>query len=925
MKSFTYRHIGSKKSETNTMLQSLSYKNMESFIADCIPDSFISDIQLEKGVSEEDLLKELRTLAKANVEAKSFIGQGYYGAVMPAVLLRNVFENPNWYTAYTPYQAEISQGRLESLFLFQTMVAKLSGMDFANASLLDEATAAAEAMLMAQRVNKTQCKTFCILGSIFDQTFSLLQSKARPLGIEIKCVKDVSELVDDEFFALFVQYPSARGGFKNLRVCRQLCDKKSALLLVAADLLSLYLLEAPGKLGADVVVGSSQRFGLPMGFGGPHAAFFATKECFKRQVPGRIVGLSKDKHGNSAYRLSLVTREQHIRRDKATSNICTAQALLANLAVFYAIWHGQDNMKILALRCHQLAYTLFTALLASPVLECVPPNFDTLTIVFKNLENFLLFKKRSNDLKFLFYFEDTKRECRISFDECSSLKDVETIINLFSDVLECDFALPPLASNPKLSLREDIDLPRIFNNEKSEFWMLRWLKSLVHKDYNLCDGMIPLGSCTMKCNASIYMQALSWPEFSSPHPFVPNEYAQGYFQLISRLEQSLLALTGMDALSFQPNAGANGEYAGLLAIRDYFLSIEESQRQLILIPMSAHGTNPASAKLAGFEVKAVKQLDNGYLDLNHLDEILERDSEKVAALMLTYPSTFGIFEEDVKKITSRLHDIGAKVYLDGANMNAMLGLVKVADLGFDVMHLNLHKTFSIPHGGGGPGVGPVLLKSELADFLPQTTIKNSKIVSAAPYGSALILLISYAYIRLMGKEGLKHCGEMALLHANYLANELEKMGYLIPYKNQQGRVAHEAIVDFRCYKKVGVSEVDVAKRLMDYGFHAPTMSWPVVGTMMIEPTESEDLEELQRFLESMRCIRKELDLISPDHDIQDHPLYHSPFTNQDIMQDHWPYVFSRQKALPLNRSFASVNRLNDKYGDLNFCACLDDN
>eukprot|EP01047_Picozoa_sp_COSAG01_P057015 COSAG01_NODE_6540_length_3615_cov_7.991115_2_plen_930_part_00 len=921
--SFIQRHIGSSKKDQKEMLQNMGYEDINTLINDCIdPKLQCQELNINKALSEAELLAHLQELANKNENFKNFIGQGYYPTHMPAVIQRNVFENPNWYTAYTPYQAEISQGRLYCLFQFQTLIAKLTGMDFANASLLDEGTAVAEAMLMAKRLDKQKRNHLAVIGPCFEQTLSVLNTRAKPLGLQINQYKSLEE-IDTKPFAILSQYPNAQGNIDDLSAIQSYCQENDIRFIVATDLLALMQIKTPGAYGADIVVGSSQRFGVPMGYGGPHAAFFATKDCYKRQVPGRIVGLSKDVLGNKAYRLTLVTREQHIRRDKATSNICTAQALLANIALFYAVWHGQKGLQNIATRVHHLTNSLSENLnkyqnITSPTKKF----FDTLTYICKEKNVFLSIQNEAIKEKVNFYYEESNLEIRISVGEGCTRKDIEIINNVFAKGLQ----VPPVPITNKTIKKESPNtsttLPSLFEKEKSESWMLRWLKKLVNKDYNLTDGMIPLGSCTMKCNASAYMQALSWPSFNACHPFAPKEQVKGYHELFKDLEEDLKAITGMHAISLQPNAGASGEYAGLLAIKAYLESKQENNRDLILIPDSAHGTNPASAKLAGFRVLTIKQLENGYLDEQDLEQKIEKHKKELAGMMITYPSTFGVFEENIKDICNKIHQAGGQVYLDGANMNAQVGLVNPAKLGFDVMHLNLHKTFSIPHGGGGPGVGPIAVKSHLSPFLPDTKSKNARLISAAPYGSALILLISYAYIRLMGKKGLLECSQLALLHANYLAKNLEEMGYELPFKNKRNKNAHECIVDFRKIKRQhNLLEMDIAKRLMDYGFHAPTMSWPVVATMMIEPTESEDKAELDRFLAAMQAISIEINDYIQSKNKDKHVLKHAPFILSEALTDTWQYSFSKKEAFPIKKAYASVKRLNDSYGDINFCAC----
>lgn len=917
--SFINRHISANDFDTQNMLEELGYDSTESFINDCIdPDIQSNSFNDDPEISEFELLKELKDLSSLNKLYKTFIGQGYYNTHTPSVIQRNVLENPNWYTAYTPYQAEISQGRLESLFHFQTLIAKLAGLDFANASLLDEGTAAAEAMLLAKRVDKKNRSVFGILGPIFTQTRSILITRSSELNISLKFISSMDE-IDQDMFGLFVQTPNSEGHVKCLSPTLEICKNYNIVSIVATDLLFLMLFKSPGEQGADIVVGSSQRFGVPLGYGGPHAAFFATKDIYKRQVPGRIVGKSIDIHKNIAYRLTLVTREQHIRREKATSNICTAQALLANIAVFYAIWHGKENLINIAKNIYYLTCYLKEQLSLIPEISIKHDSFfDTLHVICNSYSVFNKVKQKATKEKINLFYIQSELSIRISLDELTRLQDVYLLINLFLDsntTFDSFKNSYPIKQSMK---RDSLDLPTLFLNEKSEHWMTRWLKQLSSKDYNLTDGMIPLGSCTMKLNSSAYMQAISWPEFNQLHPFLPNGQVKGYKKIINYLESKLSEITGMDHVSLQPNSGASGEYAGLLAIKKY----HRNNKNIILIPASAHGTNPASAHLAGFKTVNVKQKDNGYICIDNLKEQLNTHKDNIAGIMITYPSTFGIYEEKIKVVTDLVHQFGGVVYLDGANLNAQIGLVKAAELGFDVMHFNLHKTFAIPHGGGGPGVGPIAVKSFLKKFVPKVNISQQPLISAAPYGSALILLISYAYLRLMGSTGLKRCAFHALLNANYIAHKLKSLSYELPFLNKNRRSAHEVIIDFRKLKKeTGVSEVDIAKRLMDYGFHAPTMSWPVVHTMMIEPTESESKQEIDRFINAMKNIKLEID----DYQKSNFPKYHvlkdAPFTLDEVINSDWPYPYSRKQALPNLRPFAFTKRINDSYGDINFCAC----
>ncbi|MEK9656901.1 MAG: aminomethyl-transferring glycine dehydrogenase [bacterium] len=923
--SFVSRHIGSSSDEQQQMLAFLGYDTFEAFVDDCIPkDLQDSTMDFPAFSSESSFIKHMTDLMAKNKEFRSFIGQGYYPTHTPLVIQRNVFENPAWYTAYTPYQAEISQGRLSCLFNFQTMIAKLTGMEFANASLLDEGTAVAEAMLMLKRLDKRSRTRFSVYGSCFTQTLSVLKTRAEALDISVDLCEEFSDIKEDSF-GLLIQYPDARGNVFALKELVDYCHKRDILIVVASDLMALQLYQPPGDFEVDAVVGSSQRFGVPMGYGGPHAAFFATKNEYKRQVPGRIVGLSKDSSGKPSYRLALVTREQHIRRDRATSNICTAQALLANMALFYAVWHGVEGLRAMSRQIFD-----FTAILAASLdlykgIERVNSSFyDTLSYRCHTMEILASIRTVALDKKVNFFYDDASLELRFSLDELTGPDDLVLINNIFAEALSSDVAeLNYDVSGTILSglERSSLVLPELFLKPKSETWMMRWLNRLVSQDYSLVDGMIPLGSCTMKCNAAVYMQPLSWAGFNGVHPFVPLDQVKGYHDIFSELEKVLMQITGMDAVSLQPNAGSSGEYAGLLAIKSFLKSQGQGHRDIALIPESAHGTNPASARLCGFSEVKIKQLANGYIDVDDLAAKLDSYKDRVAVFMITYPSTYGVFEETIKDVCDRVHSVGAQVYLDGANMNAQVGLLKPGLLGFDVMHLNLHKTFAIPHGGGGPGVGPIAVKSHLIPFLPVKDIHSLPLISAAPSGSALILLISYAYIFLMGDAGLLRCSQVALLHANYIAASLEKIGYVLPYKNNKKRCAHELIVSLKDLKKEGVFDSDIAKRLMDYGFHAPTMSWPVVSSLMIEPTESEDKAELDRFISAMKHIYDEIDDFLQCTDRSQHFLKFAPFVRDELMSEDWAYSFSRQAALPLNNAKATVKRLDDSYGDKHFCAC----
>jgi glycine dehydrogenase len=882
------------------------------------------------------MLQSLKAIGEKNIVAKNFIGQGYYGTITPSVILRNIFENPGWYTQYTPYQAEIAQGRLESLLNFQTMVTDLTGMDIANASLLDEATAAAEAMAMIfNHINKSevisQPKLF-VDEAIFAQTKSVLQTRATPIGVELVTGDFKTATIDGGFFGAILQYPNANGAIQDYTSFIDQVHQVGGMVILVADLLSLTVLKSPGELNADVAVGNTQRFGVPMGFGGPHAAYFATKDAFKRGMPGRLIGVSIDAQGNRALRMALQTREQHIKREKATSNICTAQALLANMAVMYAVYHGPDGLKAIATRVHALAQGLAQQLESLGVQQVNEFYFDTLHLTgFDANKLFELANKEAINFN---YF--TNGTVSISIDETTSVKDIQSIVHLFETLTgKTANALNANIKNaaiPAQLVRTSNYLTHpVFNTHHSETQMMRYIKQLENKDLSLNTSMISLGSCTMKLNAATEMIPVSWPCFGGLHPFAPASQTIGYQEIVKELSAYLCQTTGFTACSLQPNSGAQGEYAGLLTIRSYHAARNEPHRNIVLIPISAHGTNPASAVMAGFKVVVVACDAAGNIDVADLTEKAIQHKDNLGALMVTYPSTHGVFEETIMDICNTIHVNGGMVYMDGANMNAQVGLTSPGNIGADVCHLNLHKTFAIPHGGGGPGVGPICVNDKLAPFLPGH-IKNgdaTNAVSGAPLGSASILLISYAYIKMLGAKGLELATSYAILNANYMKSRLEK-AYTILYTSKNGTCAHEFIIDLRPFKQTaGIEAEDVAKRLIDYGFHAPTMSFPVAGTIMIEPTESEDMAELDRFCDALLAIHAEIVAIETGRfDKTDNPLKNAPHTQHVICANEWSHSYTRQEAafpLPyvaLNKFWPTVARVNNTHGDRNLvCTC----
>ncbi len=932
---FSTRHNGSAAQEKE-MLAVVGESQLASLIDKTVPATIrmSRSLNVPAALSEYQYLQHIQEVGKQNQVWKNFIGQGYYPTITPSVILRNIFENPGWYTQYTPYQAEIAQGRLESLLNYQTMVSDLTGLPIANASLLDEATAAAEAMTMLfnalNRQDHIERPKFFVDAELFPQTIDLLRTRAVPVNIEIVIGNYQQAAVDKSFFGAIVQYPNNKGSVEDYRSFIEQVHQQGAYVVMATDLLSLTLLTPPGELGADVAVGSSQRFGIPLGYGGPHAAFFAAKDEFKRSIPGRIIGISIDAKGKRALRMALQTREQHIKREKATSNICTAQALLANMAAMYAVYHGPDGLKRIAMRVAGFTRALAATLQKGGYELAASSYFDTI-VVTTDKQKTIRTKAAEHRLNFR-YLND--RQIGITLDETTDASTVALIASCFVDAASEFASLDEntvLGSIPASLLRTSTYLTHpVFNTHRSESQMMRYIKQLENRDLSLNTSMISLGSCTMKLNAATEMMPLSWPEWSSIHPFAPAEQAKGYQYVIDQLSQYLCDITAFDACSMQPNSGAQGEYAGLLTIRAFHEANGEPHRNVMLIPISAHGTNPASAVMAGMKVVVVKALDNGYIDMDDLTAKANQYSKELSGIMITYPSTYGVYEETVKDITSIIHQHGGQVYMDGANMNAQVGLTAPGLIGADVCHLNLHKTFAIPHGGGGPGMGPICVKAHLAPYLPGHTHQgSSSAVSAAPYGSASILLISYAYIRMLGPGGLTAATEYAILNANYMRARLEGH-YDILYTNRNGQCAHEFIVDLRPFKKTAEIEAeDVAKRLMDYGFHAPTMSFPVAGTIMIEPTESEDKAELDRFCDAMISIRNEIKAIEEGKaDKKDNPLKNAPHTQQTVMADQWPHAYSRQEAAyPLyyvthNKFWPSVSRVNNTHGDRNLvCTC----
>ncbi len=945
IRDFESRHIGPNAAETAHMLQAIGVNSLDELIDNTVPSSIrrTDTMNISPALSEYEYLQHIRTLGAKNKVFKTYIGLGYYNVITPSVIQRTIFENPGWYTAYTPYQAEIAQGRLEALLNFQTMVMDLTGMKLANASLLDEATAAAEAMHMFYSMrNRDQVKAnaniLFVSDQCFPQTIELLKTRSAPIGIELQIGNHAELVWNNQIFGAVLQYPNASGEIHDYSAFTAEAKKHNAYVCACADLMSLVLLTPPGEWGADCVVGSTQRFGVPMGYGGPHAAYFATHEDFKRNIPGRIIGVSVDSHGNPALRMALQTREQHIKRDKATSNICTAQALLAIMASMYAVYHGPDGLKRIANKIHSATRHLSNRLTSLGFEVKTNQYFDTIRVGLNELCSQELLNKRAIQREINLRYEENG-DVTLTLDETTSQSDVKALLDLFAGAAGKESGnIDAISFVPfwdHFSRSSEILKDRVFNSYHSETEMMRYIKKLENKDLALNHSMISLGSCTMKLNAASELIPLSFPEFANLHPFIPVDQAEGYQELFRELSSDLCQATGFAAVSLQPNSGAQGEYAGLMAIRAYHLSRGDSHRDIALIPSSAHGTNPASAVMAGMEVIVVKCDENGNVDITDLKSKAIQYSNRLSALMVTYPSTHGVFEEGIREITSIIHENGGLVYMDGANMNAQVGLTSPGTIGADVCHLNLHKTFAIPHGGGGPGVGPIGVNEKLAPFLPGHSLiktggnKAITAISASPFGSSLILLVSYAYIKMLGPDGLTNATRYAILNANYLKSKLEAH-YPVLYKGSHGCVAHEMILDCREFKRTSHVEVgDIAKRLMDYGYHAPTISFPVPGTIMIEPTESEGLAELNQFAEAMISIRKEIaEIESGSADAENNVIVNAPHTATSVISDSWSKPYSREKAAyPLkwvaeNKFWPSVGKVDNAYGDRNLvCSC----
>jgi glycine dehydrogenase len=934
--SFVRRHIGASSSEIQEMLGAIACESLDDMIDKTVPAAIKikQPLQLGEARGEYELLQELKAIASKNQVWRSYIGTGYYNCITPPIIQRNILENPGWYTQYTPYQAEIAQGRLEALLNFQTMIIDLTGLEIANASLLDEGTAAAEAMTMAAGLAKNKGNKFFVSSDCHPQTIAVVKTRAIPLGIEVVTASHDKFEFDKNYFGVLLQYPASDGAIYDYTDVINQIHAQGGLAIVAADLLALTMIKAPAEFGADIAIGSAQRFGVPFGYGGPHAAYMATKDAYKRQMPGRMIGISKDVHGRPALRLALQTREQHIRRDKATSNICTAQVLLAIMASMYAVYHGADGLKKIAERVNLLTSTLAQAIANLGHTITHQAFFDTIRVELKGISIEEIKTRAAAKQINLRYFEDGA--IAISLDETVSKQDLLDLISIFSkDQSEDQFVIRNSQFViPNSLIRNSPYLTHpVFNSYHSESELLRYIYRLQSKDLSLTTSMIPLGSCTMKLNATSEMLPVTWAEFGNIHPFAPLSQTQGYQILFSQLETWLAEITGFAGVSLQPNAGSQGEYAGLLTIREYHQHRGQTHRHICLIPTSAHGTNPASAVMAGMKVVTVNCDRDGNIDVDDLKAKAEKHQHELAALMVTYPSTHGVFEEAIKDICDIIHYYGGQVYMDGANMNAQVGLCRPGDFGADVCHLNLHKTFCIPHGGGGPGMGPICVAPQLVPFLPNHPFTNEgepSTISAAPWGSASILTISWVYIALMGAKGLKLATEVAILNANYMAHRLAPH-YPILYTGKNGLVAHECIIDLHdCKAIAGIEVDDVAKRLMDYGFHAPTMSWPVAGTMMIEPTESESKAELDRFCDAMIAIKQEINAIaSGDLDKLDNPLKNAPHTAETLLADDWNHAYSRHQAaypapwLKEHKFWTSVGRIDNAFGDRNFvCSCL---
>jgi glycine dehydrogenase len=943
--SFQSRHIGPRPDDLDAMLEVLGAASLDALVDEAVPRAIRRQqaANLPEGQDEYGYLRDLRRLAGRNSSFRSFIGLGYYDCITPSVIRRNVFENPGWYTPYTPYQAEVAQGRLEALLVYQTLVRDLTGMELANASLLDEATAAAEAMAMIHRIQAKRMKEgeperFFVANSCFPQTIEVLQARAEPLGIEVVIGPLSAEALDSRTFGALIQTPDEAGRVHDFRHVLADARSRGVLVAVATDLLSLTLLTPPGEIGADVAIGTSQRFGVPLGYGGPHAAFFATREEYVRQVPGRVIGVSVDAHGKPAYRMALQTREQHIRREKATSNICTAQALLANMAAFFAVYHGPDGITAISRRVRGLAKVLERELAVLGIPQLNEIYFDTLRFEVPDL---LRLRESAEASRMNFRYRDDGT-VNVALDETTTPKDVEAIAAVFARAkgatvpeFTADVSLAEIAYPNTLARTSGFLTHAVFNTHRSESGMMRYLRHLERKDIGLDTSMIPLGSCTMKLNPATTMLPITWPEFSSVHPFVPVEQAEAYGEVFRELDLALCDITGLAAVSLQPNSGAQGEFTGLMVIRAYYRDRGETHRDVVLIPSSAHGTNPASAVMAGMRVVVVASTAAGEIDVDDLRRKAQEHRGRLAALMVTYPSTHGVFEERIQEVCAIVHECGGQVYLDGANMNAQVGLTSPAEIGADVCHLNLHKTFSIPHGGGGPGMGPIAVAAHLAPYLPGHPIVKTgggraiRAVAAAPWSSASILLISYGYIKLLGRDGLANATRYAILNANYIKSRLQPH-YPVLYARSNGRVAHEMIFDLRPLRQAsGVDELDVARRLMDFGFHAPTVSFPVAGTLMVEPTESEPKDELDRFCDAMIAIRTEIQaVIDGTADRLDNVLKNAPHTSEAIAANRWTHPYSREQAafpLPFVRGhkfWPSVGRIDSPYGDRNLmCTC----
>ena len=948
---FSDRHIGPRNNDIKDMLGVIKSPSIDQLIKETVPQKIHLDkrMNLPEGISEIRFIEHMKVIAQKNKNYRSYIGMGYFNTILPGVIQRNILENPGWYTAYTPYQAEISQGRLEALLNYQTMVSELTGMQIANASLLDEGTAAAEAMILlynsrSRNAKKNNVVKFFVSELCYPQTIEILKTRATPLGIDIVIGAHDKVRITDDFFGSILQYPASYGEVINYSAFVAELKKIEVGVVVSADLLSLTLLTPPKEWGADIVVGTTQRFGIPMGYGGPHAAYFATSEKYKRNIPGRIIGVSEDTDGNRALRMALQTREQHIRREKATSNICTAQVLLAVMAGMYGVYHGPEGLRGISKRIHSLTAALAEGLTQLGYHQLNDIYFDTLHISIGNvsMENI---KTYAEDAKMNFNYIDQQR-LSISIDEKDDLSNINDILevfakscnhsdseNLINEVLSGDYTEAVALIPDELYRKSDFMKYDIFNKYHSETEIMRYIKSLEKKDLSLTHSMIPLGSCTMKLNAASQLFPLSWSEFGNLHPFAPAHQARGYHIMFHELEEMLCEITGFDAISLQPNSGAQGEFAGLMVIRAYHERNGENHRNICLIPSSAHGTNPASAVMAGMEVVVVSCDEKGNINVEDLREKAKEYKQRLSCLMITYPSTHGVYESAIMQVTEIIHENGGQVYMDGANMNAQVGITNPAIIGADVCHLNLHKTFAIPHGGGGPGMGPIGVKKHLKSFLPNNSLvnmggENGMAISSAPWGSGLVLTISYAYIKMLGVSGLKNCTEIAILNANYIKEKLKK-DFEILYTGDNNRVAHEMIVDLRMFKKYKIDVVDVAKRLMDYGFHAPTVSFPVSGTLMIEPTESESKQELDRFCDAMISIKNEIEeIILGVISVEESPLKNAPHTMNLVVNDNWKFSYSRQKAVyPLEwvrerKFWPSVRRVNDAYGDRNLiCSC----